>query len=122
MRKALIAAVLMSLVTMSVVLCRAQDDLDKKMVPTGTFTGQVVKNPDNEAEKNWVYVQGPKGAIRKVDVATAKVSYAAAVSKKNRMSKPEDAIKEGARIRVTAMQEGGDWRATEIEILKPAGS
>lgn len=104
----------------SAVLCRAQDAPDRKAVPTGFFTGQVVNGPKLDAHKRWVFVQGAKGVSRKVDVASAKVIYDEDVPQNEREAKPEDGVREGARIRVTAVQHDGDWKATTVEILKAA--
>src|SRR3954471_12978499 len=87
----------------------------------GSFTGQVVNGPNQDANKNWVYVQGPRGPVRRVDVSTAKVRFGAAVGKKDRDTNPEDAVREGAQVRVTASQDGdGEWKASSVEVVKAA--
>jgi hypothetical protein len=88
---------------------------------SGNFTGQVVNGPDLDANKKWVFIQGPRGPARRVDVSAAKVRFATAVGKKDRATNPEDAIREGAQVRVTASQDGdGEWKASAVEIVKPA--
>ncbi|HWR15600.1 MAG TPA: hypothetical protein VN577_12280 [Terriglobales bacterium] len=87
----------------------------------GSFTGQVVNGPNLESGKKWVFVQGPKGPTRRVEISTAKVTYSAAVPKAKREAKPEDGVREGAEVRLTANQDKeGEWQASAIEILKVA--
>jgi hypothetical protein len=71
----------------------------------GSFTGQVVNGPSLDANKKWVFVQGPRGPLRRVDVSGAKVTFSDAVMKKDKSVKPEDSIREGAELRVTAFQD-----------------
>jgi hypothetical protein len=87
----------------------------------GSFTGQVVNGPNLDSDKKWVYVQSPKGPIRRVEISGAKIAYDPSVRKKDRQAKPEDDIHEGAQVRVTASQDGdGEWKASSVEILKTA--
>lgn len=87
----------------------------------GTFSGQVVNGPNPEPNKSWVYVQARKGAVRRVEISNAKVTFAPEVKGKDRAAKPEEAVREGAQVRVTAAQdEDGEWKASTIEILAPA--
>jgi hypothetical protein len=87
----------------------------------GNFKGQVVNGPNPEANKNWVFVQAAKGAVRRVEISKAKVTFASDVKQKDRVAKPEEAIREGAQVRVTASQDDdGEWNATAVEILAPA--
>jgi len=89
------------------------------MAANGSFVGQVVNGPILDSEQKWIYVQAPKGQTRRVEISNAKVRFAATGSSKNRPAKPEDAIREGVRVRVTASQDGrGEWKATEVEILE----
>ena len=88
---------------------------------SGSFVGQVVNGPNADAGKKWVFVQSKKGATRKVEISSAKVVFDDDVPKKDRTAKPEDAIKEGAQVRVTASQDSsGEWKASEVEILRGA--
>jgi hypothetical protein len=87
----------------------------------GSFAGQVVSGPNLDSDKRWVYVQSPKGMVRRVEISRANVSYSPSVPKKDRSAKPEDGVHEGAQVRVTASQDGeGEWQATRVEILKTA--
>jgi hypothetical protein len=84
----------------------------------GSFVGRVVKGPNTDASRNWLYVQSPHGSVRRVDVSAAKIGYAAGVEKKDRA---KDAVREGAQVRVTASQDGeGEWKATKVEIVRLA--
>ena len=88
---------------------------------SGSFSGQVVNGPNLESGKKWVFVQAAKGLTRKVEISSARVSFDATVPKTSRSSKPEDAVREGAQVRVTASQDGqGEWKASAVEILKAA--
>jgi hypothetical protein len=87
----------------------------------GSFTGQVVNGPNLDANKKWVYVQSPKGAVRRVEISAAQVSYDPAVNAKDRQAKAADSVHEGAEVRVTAsLDSEGEWKASRIEILKTA--
>lgn len=87
----------------------------------GSFTGQVVNGPNLDSNRKWVFIQGPRGPVRRVDVSLAKITFSESVSKNDKNGKPENAIREGAQVRVTASQDGdGEWKASEIEIVKVA--
>jgi hypothetical protein len=87
----------------------------------GRFVGQIVNGPDLNAAQKIVYVQGPHGASRKVDITTAKITFSPDVPRQDRESKPEAGVREGAQVRVTASQDdSGDWRASAVEIMRPA--
>lgn len=84
----------------------------------GSFRGTIVNNPS--AAKGWIYVQGRNGSARRVEIAHAKITYDEDVPAADRGSQPEQALKAGAEVRVTAEQgSDGEWHATEVEILKP---
>ncbi len=87
----------------------------------GSFTGQVVNGPNLDTTKKWVFIQGPRGPVRRVDVSGAKITFSPSAKKHAKDTRPEDAIHEGAEVRVTASQDGeGEWKATAIEIVKVA--
>lgn len=87
----------------------------------GSFTGQVVNGPNLDANKKWVFIQGARGPVRRVDINGAKVSFGSQVKKQDKAAKPEDAVREGAEVRVTASQDGeGEWKASAVEIVKVA--
>jgi hypothetical protein len=88
-------------------------------VADGSFLGQVVKRPTADAGKNWVYIQGPHLSMRRVDISGAKIKFSSSIGKKE--AKLEDVLREGAQVRVTASQDGqGEWKASEVEIVKAA--
>ena len=87
----------------------------------GSFRGTIVDGPS--AEKGWIYIQGRNGMARRVDISHAQVSYDEEVPAAQRRSKPEEALVVGTEVRVTAEQgSDGEWRASEVEILKVVGA
>jgi hypothetical protein len=88
---------------------------------SGSFRGKIVEGAQSAADPNWIYVQGRNGMIRRVEISHAQVDYDAGVEASGRRRKPQDALTAGAEVRVTAEQgSDGEWRATRIEVLKPA--
>ena len=82
----------------------------------GIFRGIMVKGP--RSEPGWIYLLGRNGAVRRVEVSRARISYSQSVPQSDRALKPEASLREGAELRITAEQDSdGEWRATEIEIL-----
>jgi hypothetical protein len=87
----------------------------------GSFRGTIVDGP--AAEKGWIYIQGRNGMARRVEISHAQVSYDEEVPAAERRSKPEEALVVGTEVRVTAEQgSDGEWKASEVEILKVVGS
>jgi len=85
----------------------------------GSFRGTIVDGPHDAAGKNWIYVQGRNGMARRVEISHARVVYDESVPSATRLAKPKDALTAGAEVRVTAEQgSDGEWRASEVEILK----
>ncbi len=83
----------------------------------GSFRGTVVQGP--EKSDSWVYVEGHNHSIRRVDVRAAKVHYDSEVPASERRNPVPKVLPIGTQVRVTAEQDdGGEWRATEVEILK----
>jgi hypothetical protein len=89
---------------------------------TGTFRGTIVDpGTKSSADRGWIYVQGRNQMLRRVQIADAKVIYAPEVPAALKATNPATALTDGAEVRVTAAQDGsGEWRATTVEILKPA--
>ena len=85
----------------------------------GMFRGVVGEVADRGP--NWIYVEGRNGMIRVVDISGAQVVYAANFPPQQRRRAAANSIMRGAEVRVLAEQDekSGDWRATEIEILRP---
>ncbi len=83
----------------------------------GSFRGKIVGGP-NSAQKDWLYIQGRNGMVRRVDVSHAHVEYDEDVPAASRSRNPQDALKPGVEVRITAEQgSDGEWRASRVEIL-----
>lgn len=90
----------------------------------GSFRGKIVEGPHAAAEGNWIYVQARNRVVRRVEISHAQVEYDEDVPAAGRWHNPQDALKAGAEVRITAEQgSDGEWRASRIEILEaPAPS
>ncbi len=82
----------------------------------GSFRGVIVRGPDDNP--GWIWVKGANGSLRKVGIDHARVVYDNAVPAAERQRQPEQSIKSGAEVRVTADQQDGEWHASKVEILK----
>ncbi len=89
----------------------------------GSFRGTIVQDGRLNPERNWIYVQGRNGMVRRVEISHARVDYDDSVPVGKRLSRPQNALIAGTEVRVTA-QEGtdGEWRAIRIEILEQASA
>ena len=84
----------------------------------GSFRGKIVEGPRAATEKNWIYVQARNGMVRRVEISHAHVEYEEDVPAAKRSRNPQDAVKVGAEVRITAEQgSDGEWKATIVEIL-----
>ncbi len=89
----------------------------------GSFRGKIVEGPHAAAEKDWIYVQARNGMVRRVEISHAQVEYDEDVPANSRLRNPQDALKAGAEVRITAEQGGdGEWRASQVEILALASA
>jgi hypothetical protein len=89
----------------------------------GSFRGTVVEGERGTPEAGWLYVRGRNGSIRRVDISQAAIGYDETVPADQRRSPARDQLVVGAEVRVTAEQgSDGEWRATRVEIIKPAPS
>ncbi|HVZ17241.1 MAG TPA: hypothetical protein VG897_09000 [Terriglobales bacterium] len=89
----------------------------------GSFRGRVVHGPEAGGRLKWLYVQGAKGSIRKVEISEARVGYAPEVKGKDRVGNPSDALREGVQVQVEAsLEENGEWKASRVTILEVAGN
>ena len=87
-----------------------------------TFRGKVIEFPNSKNTEATILVMGRNGAVRKVQVGAARVSYAEAIPQKLRRTNPNQSLKHGAEVRVEAEENGhGLWRARTIEILAVPG-
>lgn len=85
--------------------------------PSGTFLGTLVSAFGGTSEAHWIYVKGNNGVIRRVEISSAKVTYAEGVPREQRKQPATAALQPGTQIRVTATQDNnGEWRASRIEI------
>ena len=83
---------------------------------TGEFRGTVVDGPEHSDA--WVYVLGRNHSIRRVFVTGARIRYDQEAPQSIRKAPLPKSLPAGTLVRVTAEQDaGGEWRATEIEIL-----
>ena len=84
----------------------------------GVFQGLVVEGTKHEAGK-YIYVAGPSGAMRRVNIQNCRVRFDAGIPARQRVASASEALKDKAEVRVTAEQkENGEWVAIEIVILK----
>ncbi len=82
----------------------------------GTFRGIVVHASQ---PGKWVYVRGPRGITRRVDLSQAKVIFGPSVPASAQSKDGLRSIAEGSEVRITAVQDGGgEWKATQVEVLK----
>jgi hypothetical protein len=87
----------------------------------GSFRGKIVEGPHSGTERNWIYIQARNGMVRRVEVSHARVEYDEDVPAARRSSNPQEDLKAGAEVRITAEQgSDGEWRASRIEILNAA--
>jgi hypothetical protein len=86
----------------------------------GSFRGTIVAAPSAGSGEHWIYVQGRNGTARRVDISGARITYDEDVPPAQRRHNPAEALTEGAEVRVTAEGSDGEWKASRIEILRPA--
>jgi hypothetical protein len=88
------------------------------------FRGKVIEFPhDKGAASGTIFVMGRNGALRKVQVGSAHVSYDEHIPAKFRHKMASQSLKHGAEVRVEAEENGhGLWRARSIEILGVPGA
>src|SRR5215831_16985570 len=88
------------------------------------FRGKVIEFPNSKTSTaGTIFVMGRNGAVRKVRVGSARVSYDQHIPTKFRYKQPSQSLKHGADVRVEAEDDGhGLWRARSIEILGVPGA
>lgn len=90
----------------------------------GTFQGRIVDPPAKEpAAPGWIFVQGRRHLVRRVDVSKAViVPIPGAPSSQGKKCGPE-CLTVGQEVKVTAEQDpAGEWHAKRVEILRPAAA
>lgn len=89
----------------------------------GSFRGTVIEGDQGSPKEGWLYVRGRNGGIRRVDISKAAVAYYEDVPADGRKPPARQQLGVGAEVRITAEQgSDGEWRASRIEIIKPARS
>lgn len=84
----------------------------------GVFQGRVVEGTRRETGK-YIYVAGPNGYLRRVNIQKCRVRFGDGVSASDRIHSAAEYLRQDAEIRVTADQaENGEWVAVEVLILK----
>lgn len=84
----------------------------------GVFQGRVVEGTKREQGK-YIYVVGPTGMMRRVNIQSCRIRFDASVPPGQRVGDASESLKESAEVRVTADQrDNGEWVATEILILR----
>lgn len=85
----------------------------------GVFQGKIIRKLPTRSGKQWVYVEGKSGFVRKVDIAKAVVEYDDDFPTEARVAKPAQALTVSAEVRITAQQKKDVWLADEVLILAP---
>jgi hypothetical protein len=90
----------------------------------GSFRGKVIEFPTGKGSASGlIFVMGRNGALRRVQVGSARVSYDQHIPTKFRHKQPNESLKHGTDIRVEAEENGhGTWRARTIQILGVPGA
>src|SRR5947199_8482871 len=83
----------------------------------GSFRGKIVSAPAGQAREGWVFVQGPNGSLRLVDVRKAEFAFDDDFRAPADVNPSAKLLLQGAEVRVLGEQRGGEWRAIRIEIL-----
>lgn len=84
----------------------------------GVFQGRVVEGTKREAGK-YIYVAGPSGSMRRVNIQKCRIRFDAGVPAGQRVGSASEALRDRAEVRVTAEQkDDGEWVAIDIVILK----
>src|SRR3954449_5567394 len=88
----------------------------------GSFRGKIVAAPAGQAREGWVFVQGPNGSLRLVDVRKAQFAFDEDFHAPADLSPSAKLLLQGAEVRVVGEQQQGEWRAMRVEIIRLAAS
>src|SRR4051812_11183667 len=88
----------------------------------GSFRGKIVAAPTGQAREGWVFVQGPNGRLRLVDVRKAEFAFDEDFRAPADVSPSAKLLLQGAEVRVVGEQQQGEWRAMRVEIIQLAAS
>ena len=88
----------------------------------GSFRGKIVAAPAGQAREGWVFVQGPNGRLRLVDVRRAEFAFDENFRAPANLNPSAKLLLQGAEVRVVGEQQDGEWRATRVEIIRLAAA
>ena len=88
----------------------------------GSFRGKIVSAPTGQARAGWVFVQGPNGRLRLVDIRKAEFAFDEDFHPPADLSPSAKLLLQGAEVRVVGEQSDGEWRAIRVEIIHLAAS
>ena len=88
----------------------------------GSFRGKIVTAPAGQAREGWVFVQGPNGRLRLVDVRKAEFAFDDDLRAPADLSPSAKLLLQGAEVRVVGEQSDGEWRALRVEIIRLAAA
>jgi len=88
----------------------------------GSFRGKIVSAPAGQARTGWVFVQGPNGSLRLVDIRKAEFAFDEDFHPPAELSPSAKLLLQGAEVRVVGEQSDGEWRAIRVEIIRLAAS
>jgi len=88
----------------------------------GSFRGKIVSAPTGQARAGWVFVQGPNGRLRLVDIRKAEFAFDDDFRAPADLNPSAKLLLQGAEVRVVGEQQDGEWRAMRVEIIHLAAS
>jgi hypothetical protein len=88
----------------------------------GSFRGKIVAAPTGQAREGWVFVQGPNGRMRFVDIRKAEFAFDEDFRAPADLSPSAKLLLQGAEVRVIGEQQNGEWRAMRVEIIHLAAA
>ena len=88
----------------------------------GSFRGKIVAAPSGQARDGWVFVQGPNGRLRLVDIRKAEFAFDEDFRAPADLSPSAKLLLQGAEVRVVGEQQNGEWRAMRVEIIHLAAA
>ena len=88
----------------------------------GSFRGKIVAAPAGQAREGWVFVQGPNGRLRLVDIRKAEFAFDEDFHAPADLNPSAKLLLQGAEVRVVGEQQDGEWRAARVEIIRLAAA
>src|SRR5438874_2320997 len=77
----------------------------------GSFRGKIVSAPAGQAREGWIFVQGPNGRLRLVDIRKAEFAFDEEFHAPADFTPSPKLLLQGAEVRVVGEQQRGEWRA-----------